>query len=50
MTKPGNEGRGPKPDRVKIEGDWEGAVGKALNKPRPKDGWPEEKKKKKRKP
>lgn len=31
---------GPKPETVKIEGDWEGAVGKALKKPRPKEGWP----------
>jgi hypothetical protein len=35
--------RGPKEDRVKIEGDWESAVGKALAKKRPKDGWPKEK-------
>lgn len=33
--------RGPKPERVKIEGDWENAVGKALKKKRPKDGWPQ---------
>ena len=26
--------------RVKIEGDWEGAVGRALTKPRPSAGWP----------
>ena len=30
----------PKPDRVKIDGDWENALGKALKKKRPKDGWP----------
>jgi hypothetical protein len=29
-----------KPDRVKIDGDWENAVGQALKKPRPKSGWP----------
>lgn len=46
MIKPGSKERGPKPDRVKIEGDWEGAVGKALKKPRPKGGWPEPEKKK----
>lgn len=31
---------GPKPDRVKIDEDWEEAVRKALKKKRPKDGWP----------
>lgn len=31
---------GPKPDTVKIEGDWEDAVDKALEKKRPKEGWP----------
>ena len=40
---------GPKPDRVKVEGDWEDAIGKALKKPRPKDGWPEPEKKVKKK-
>lgn len=33
---------GPKPDRVKIEGDWERSVGKALKKKRPKNGWPDQ--------
>jgi len=32
---------GPEPERVQIEGDWKKAVGKALKKKRPKDGWPE---------
>lgn len=31
---------GPKADKVKIEGDWERAMEKALKKKRPKDGWP----------
>jgi hypothetical protein len=31
---------GPHPERVKIKGDWETAVGKALKKERPKAGWP----------
>jgi hypothetical protein len=31
---------GPSPERVKIKGDWETAVGKALKKERPKEGWP----------
>ena len=32
--------KGPKPERVKIEGDWGDAVDKALKKPRRKEGWP----------
>lgn len=32
--------RGPSPQTVKIEGDWEQAIDKALGKKRPKDGWP----------
>ena len=31
---------GPEPDMLKIEGDWQDAVGKALNKKRPQEGWP----------
>lgn len=31
---------GPKPDRLKIEGDLEKAMGKAIKKECPKDGWP----------
>jgi len=31
---------GPKAETVKIEGDWESAVDKALKKERPKEGWP----------
>lgn len=38
--KPAPKKTGPKPDTVKIEGDWEDAVGKALEKKRPKEGWP----------
>jgi hypothetical protein len=37
-----------KPDPVKIDGDWEDAVGRALKKPRPKEGWPKPEKKKKK--
>lgn len=32
--------RGPKPDSLKLEGDWRDAVNKAIKKKRPKDGWP----------
>lgn len=43
-NKPNTKGnkRGPKPDTLKIEGAWQTAVGKALKKKRPKEGWPKE--------
>jgi hypothetical protein len=31
---------GPKPDHLKIEGDWEKAIKKALRKQKPPEGWP----------
>ena len=34
--------RGPKPERVKIDEGWEDAVKTALEKKRPKDGWPKD--------
>jgi hypothetical protein len=34
---------GPKPDLLKIKGDWEEAVKKSLNKKKPAEGWPKEK-------
>jgi hypothetical protein len=34
--------RGPQADRVKVSGDWQTAVKKALEKPRPAQGWPEQ--------
>ncbi len=34
---------GPKPERLKLKGDWEGLVGKALAKKRPAKGWPKRK-------
>jgi len=34
---------GPKPDKLKLDGDWEEQIGKALKKERPKD-WPKGKK------
>jgi hypothetical protein len=37
--------RGPKEERLKINGDWESAVRRALMKKRPKEGWPEKGKK-----
>jgi len=36
--------RGPKPDTLKIEGDWKEAIQKALRKKYPDAGWPKEKK------
>ena len=39
---------GPEPDRVKIEGDWEEAMKRALGKKRPPEGWPSPPGKKKR--
>lgn len=34
---------GPPPERLKLRGDWQALVGKALVKPRPKKGWPKPK-------
>jgi hypothetical protein len=31
---------GPKPELLKIEGDWKDAVKKSLEKKKPADGWP----------
>ena len=36
------EKRGPKPETVKIDEDWEDAVKTALEKKRPEDGWPKD--------
>ena len=33
---------GPKPDRLKIEGEWEDAIDKAIDKKRPEKGWPKQ--------
>jgi hypothetical protein len=43
-TKPG-----PEPGRLKIEGDWEEAMKRALGKKRPPEGWPRPGKKKRAK-
>ena len=37
---------GPKEDKLKINGDWEKAIGKAIRKEKPADGWPDKDKKK----
>ncbi len=31
---------GPKEQRLKLKGDWQDLIGKALEKKRPKKGWP----------
>lgn len=36
---------GPKPQTVKVSKDWESAVGEALNKEKPAQGWPSPKSK-----
>ncbi len=38
---------GPEADTLRIEGDWEDAVKKALRKPPPPGGWPKESKREK---
>ena len=32
--------KGPEPERLKIDGNWVKAVGSALRKPKPTEGWP----------
>lgn len=39
--------RGPKPDTLVIEGDWEVAVEKAMQKKRPAEGWSDPSRKRK---
>jgi hypothetical protein len=36
---------GPKPDILKLEGDWQESVKKSLTKKRPLQGWPKKSKK-----
>jgi hypothetical protein len=33
---------GPKPDLLKIEGDWKEAMKKSLEKKKPPEGWPKQ--------
>ncbi len=35
--------RGPKPNLLKLQGDWKEAVKKTLAKKKPAEGWPREK-------
>jgi len=32
--------RGPKPETLKIKGNWQAAIKKSLTKKKPKQGWP----------
>lgn len=41
-TNPASSKPGPKPETLKIEGDWREAVKKSLAKKRPAEGWPKE--------
>jgi hypothetical protein len=49
MTEPAKESktestpRGPKPEVLKIDGDWQDAVRTSLSKKKPAEGWPKEK-------
>jgi hypothetical protein len=38
--KPPKQKSGPAAQRLKLKGDWQALVGKALAKKRPKKGWP----------
>jgi len=33
---------GPQAERLKLRGEWQGLIGKALAKKRPKKGWPKD--------
>lgn len=39
-AKPLKEQPGPKPDLLKIEGDWKDAIKKSLEKKKSAEGWP----------
>ena len=46
--KPKKKQSGPKPDHLKLDEDsWQDAMGKAMKKKRPKEGWPKPEKEKK---
>lgn len=40
MAKKAKRKTGPKEERLKLKGDWQALIGKALGKKRPKKGWP----------
>jgi len=39
-AKPAKSKRGPKPEVLKLNGDWKDAIKRAFQKKRPKQGWP----------
>ncbi len=43
QPEPASIPRGPKPEVLKIEGDWQDAVKKSLAKKKPAAGWPKDK-------
>ena len=45
MSKKKKKKRGPKPENLNLDEDWQCAVNKALKKKKPKEGWPKKKKK-----
>lgn len=47
MTADDKNPPGPEPERVKIDDDWKSAIGRALRKKRPKEGWPQPEKEEK---
>ncbi len=49
MAKDRQEKPGPKPDHLKLDGDWKEATKKALRKEKPKEGWLDDKDKPKKK-
>lgn len=40
QKRPEKQKTGPKEQRLKLKGDWQILIGKALVKKRPKKGWP----------
>lgn len=48
MTEIEKKKSGPVPERIKLKGDWQKLMGKALAKKRPAKGWPKAKKETKR--
>jgi hypothetical protein len=41
MGKKKSKQRGPEPERVNLDENWQGAMRKAMKKKRPEDGWPD---------
>jgi hypothetical protein len=41
VKKPAKKKPGPMPGKLKLDGNWKDLIKRALQKQRPKDGWPE---------